>query len=1253
MKAKVRISLSIFLAVFFIPNAYVISQTLPPISKLEPSRKTIIYKSLLDLHDNYLSEGLSKSRILAKRVGIKSVGEKVRVDIDFYAEKPSIEYLAEFGIEKDDSFYEYGSHIQMAVPIRNIRLLENLPNVASVKLPGKGHPDIISQGVKVIAASEYHNKGYCGKGVKIAVIDAGFSGYSSLLGYELPNTVTKRSFYGSVSGYGDITGEGEDHGTACAEIIYDIAPEATLYLINFETLAELNAAVDYAISQNVDIVSHSMGWFNASNYDGTGDVCSLVDKARQKDILWVNSAGNSANRHYEGYFSDPDDDGWHNFSEEEEVIEIEADTGDMIDVYLSWNAWPRTSKDYDLYLWKKNPSGEFEELEWSENRQNGYQEPTESIRYEATYTGTHYASVRKTADSGNAKIEIFLPTHEFTRYSVPESSIPDPACSENALAVGATWWYNDGLEGFSSRGPTNDDRIKPDLVAPDGVSTVTYSSFWGTSASCPHVAGAAALMLELNPTWNPAEIENSLFGNARDLGSLGNDNLYGWGRISLPEPTSEPNLRPYRPAKWDYELVPSSVKETNTVDQLVGDELTYFDLAVLNDGEADIDSTQLIEVYIYIDGNLVKEFSGKKGLRAGWYVYWTDLPIRVGSGTHVVRFEIDPLDRIDESNEDDNIWERPFTWIKRWREYTFQTTDHAARIKIDGIWHDSPETFKWEDDTDHGIKVSSLQNISADSRYEFTNWSGKSTGTDTTISINASSEAAGTYQANYEKQYILVLDTDPSGLWGPASSPSINPPPEPGNWYNEGQTVTIAAPDTVGDHAFNHWEADGKIAEGNPITVTMDTTHRVVAFYELLHRFARMTVETANTSVAPVDLHFGVHPDGTDGYDSGLDVPSPPPSPDTELNAYFSISGLFNRLSTDIRPSGRTPVIWTLVADSESDFTLTWAISALPPSYKRVTLMDTIDMRTDTTASFDSGKYTLEIVADTTGYVSVTISLKAGWNLVSLPVTPVDSTISSLFPEAIIAYGWDGSKYVKVTTLRTGKGYWIAMGEDRTYTITGTVLSSYTQEITAGWSLVGSCSDTVEFASLTTVPPGCLVAGGLWTYGPEKRSYVSCSALEPGKGYWLAATSDAKLAVGSRFSKVAAKVVNHNRLSDFIEKYGPPPQLPRLTGPEQQIEYSNKGQLPGYHLLQNIPNPFNTWTSIFFELPQSDHATLRIYDPLGRTINILADGEFKAGRWSLRWDGKDRSGNQVASGVYLYCLTTEYYTSTKRMLFLK
>jgi len=80
------------------------------------------------------------------------------------------------------------------------------------------------------------------------------------------------------------------------------------------------------------------------------------------------------------------------------------------------------------------------------------------------------------------------------------------------MTVGATYWQNDKLEDFSSRGPTNDGRIKPDVTSPDGVSTWIYypGFFTGTSASTPHTAGAAALLLSLGPLCTADDLQNIL-----------------------------------------------------------------------------------------------------------------------------------------------------------------------------------------------------------------------------------------------------------------------------------------------------------------------------------------------------------------------------------------------------------------------------------------------------------------------------------------------------------------------------------------------------------------------------------------------------------------------------------------------------------------------------------------------------------------------------------------------------------------------
>jgi subtilisin family serine protease len=105
--------------------------------------------------------------------------------------------------------------------------------------------------------------------------------------------------------------------------------------------------------------------------------------------------------------------------------------------------------------------------------------------------------------------------------------------------VGAVDAVGDFYHYYSSLGPTSDGRIKPDISAPSWVSTsdTTYGSrdvdgFAGTSAACPHVAGAIALLKGKTP-FTVFEIMDILYSRAIDMGDPGKDNKFGWGRLNL------------------------------------------------------------------------------------------------------------------------------------------------------------------------------------------------------------------------------------------------------------------------------------------------------------------------------------------------------------------------------------------------------------------------------------------------------------------------------------------------------------------------------------------------------------------------------------------------------------------------------------------------------------------------------------------------------------------------------------------------
>jgi serine protease AprX len=129
------------------------------------------------------------------------------------------------------------------------------------------------------------------------------------------------------------------------------------------------------------------------------------------------------------------------------------------------------------------------------------------------------------------------------------SSITAPGSAKTAITVGAVadWsapssypYASDGpyLAAFSSRGPTVDDRIKPDIVAP-GVtigaakagSTSTYAVKSGTSMATPYVAGVALLLRQLQPAWTQSDVRSAIEGTALDAGPTGKDDDWGAGLI--------------------------------------------------------------------------------------------------------------------------------------------------------------------------------------------------------------------------------------------------------------------------------------------------------------------------------------------------------------------------------------------------------------------------------------------------------------------------------------------------------------------------------------------------------------------------------------------------------------------------------------------------------------------------------------------------------------------------------------------------
>jgi tetratricopeptide (TPR) repeat protein len=94
--------------------------------------------------------------------------------------------------------------------------------------------------------------------------------------------------------------------------------------------------------------------------------------------------------------------------------------------------------------------------------------------------------------------------------------------------------------------------------------------------------------------------------------------------------------------------------------------------------------------------------------------------------------------------------------------------------------------------------------------------------------------------------------------------------------------------------------------------------------------------------------------------------------------------------------------------------------------------------------------------------------------------------------------------------------------------------------------------------------------------------------------------------------------------------------------------------LPGdYALYPNYPNPFNAQTSIEYQIREAVKVTLSVYNVLGQRVIVLENGVQPAGQYRAIWEGRDRGGLEVASGIYFARLQAGEFTFTKKMVLLR
>ena len=440
-------------------------------------------------------------------------------------------------------------YIEAFVPVRLLGTVSQQTGVLHVQPillppPPQVGPQqqIGGNGPAVHGSLGWNEAGITGQGIKVGIIDNGFVGFSGLMGTELPGMATARCYRTGTDLPTEKLKDCETetvHGTATAETIIDIAPEASLYIANAWTRGDTEDAVEWMINNGVEVINGSIRRF----FDGPGDGTSpysdsplnVLDRAVNAGIVWINSAGNDARTTWYGTPTDTDGDGFLEFSGGKEEITVRfAESPWSKSVQLRWEGkWGGEIRDLDLYIYDSNGRV----VKESSHAQSGesWHRADELVFLPA---GTYKVRVVTRTNDLPGWIQLLSMLGSYDPYT-ESGSMTSPAESANPgmLAVGAASWSKpDTIEWYSSRGPAPDGRIKPDVVGAACGETATYSTpYCGTSQASPHVAGMAALVRQRFPQSTPAQVAAYLKDNAEQrVSSPDPNNTWGHGFAVLP-----------------------------------------------------------------------------------------------------------------------------------------------------------------------------------------------------------------------------------------------------------------------------------------------------------------------------------------------------------------------------------------------------------------------------------------------------------------------------------------------------------------------------------------------------------------------------------------------------------------------------------------------------------------------------------------------------------------------------------------------
>ena len=474
---------------------------------------------------------------------------------------------------------------------------------------------VTSAGDGILHAADLRSLlGVDGTGVKVGLISDGVDSWEdSRTAGDLPQSITIHP---------NRAGEG-DQGTAMLEIIYDLAPGAELFFSSgIGPAANMVGSIEWLVAQGCDVIVDGVGLYLEPMFED-GQVALAAADAVGDGVVYVSAAGDDAQRHHQATYA-PDEYGYHQFESGDNMLVIETSYGAPVMPVLQWSdPFGDSDNDYglDLYAWTGS--------QWSyilsiDAVQDGDDDPLEDGLFSNTYAPYLGWAIYANAGAETRELEFFvlgsLEGIELSDITPGDSVFGHPAV-EAVIAVGAidaADFDNDDIEPSSSNGPstiytsfvsqTSVQRQSLDVAGIDGVHTFVgqegpfYDPFFGTSAAAPHVAAIAALLLEINPSLTPAQVQDLINGNAVDIEAPGYDPVSGYGRADALATISA------APGTPDLKAVSDTGKysddEVTKLDNSETGKELQFDVSGTVDGAT---------VTLYADGELIGTGTGNGG----------------------------------------------------------------------------------------------------------------------------------------------------------------------------------------------------------------------------------------------------------------------------------------------------------------------------------------------------------------------------------------------------------------------------------------------------------------------------------------------------------------------------------------------------------------------------------------------------------------------------------------------------------------